>query len=92
MDEKALIACAGSSDMAYGYGTMLMAAKEVCLFLPLMQRVVDSLSLIMQRLGIVSAIALRETGNLAGALAALNQTLKINPQDSRCSLTIREIC
>ena len=89
MDETGSNACTRIGRWAYGYGTILMSQRKYALVLPLMQRVI-ALKPDHAKAHHCIAIALRETGDLVGALAAFVKSLEINPQDSDV-LTIWEI-
>jgi Flp pilus assembly protein TadD len=79
--EKALSLAPESVDVAYGYGLILMVQKKYTPALILMQRVIALKSDHAEAHQCI-AKALRETGDLAGALAAFTKSLEINPLDS----------
>ena len=61
--------------------SMLMAEKKFAVALPIMQRVV-ALKPDHAKAYHCIGLALKETGDLAGALAAFDKSLEINPQDA----------
>ncbi len=79
--EKALMLAPESINVLYGYSTMLMAQRKFALALPLMRRVV-ALKPDHAKAYYCIAMASRELGDLAGALAAFSKSLEINPQDT----------
>ena len=79
--EKALFIAPQSTEILYKYGTILMAQKKFTAVLPLMMRVV-ALKPDHAKAYWHIGIALRETGDSAGALAAFNKALEIKPQDA----------
>jgi Flp pilus assembly protein TadD len=79
--ETALMLAPESVDVTYGYGTIRMSQRKYALALPLMQRVI-ALKPNHAKAHHCIAIALMETGDLVGALAAFVKSLKINQLDS----------
>ena len=79
--EKALILAPQSTMIIYNYAMVLMAQKKFAVALPLMMRVVALKPDHAEAYWHIG-IALRETGDSGGALAAFNKALEINPQDA----------